>query len=337
MNTIARPCSSAAAITSASRTDPPGCTTAVAPAAATASRPSRNGKNASDAATDPVERVRPERRRLHPRDLHRVDAAHLPGADRQRPIRGREDDRVRLDVRADAPREAQRLPLRRRSAAASSRRAARRDGHGCDASTTRSRSCTSTAPRIDRSSRPRRFAQRREVGGHDAHVAPSPPGSRAPRRPRAGAITASMKVDDDRLRRRRRRSARLRPTMPPNADERVGLARAHVGVGGARAGGDAARVGVLDHRGGRLVELEHDARGGVEIEQVGVRQLLALQHLRVAEAVPPAPRRTTPPADAGSRRSAGRAACGSASGQRCRRRRCRRTRRRATESVVVGA
>src|SRR5436189_44153 len=50
---MARPCSSAAAITSASFTDPPGCTTAVAPAAATASRPSRNGKNASDAATEP--------------------------------------------------------------------------------------------------------------------------------------------------------------------------------------------------------------------------------------------------------------------------------------------
>ena len=54
VNTIARPCSSAAAITSASRTEPPGWTTAVAPAAATASRPSRNGKNASDAATEPA-------------------------------------------------------------------------------------------------------------------------------------------------------------------------------------------------------------------------------------------------------------------------------------------
>ena len=43
------PCSSAAAITSASRTEPPGCTTAVAPALATASSPSRNGKKASDA------------------------------------------------------------------------------------------------------------------------------------------------------------------------------------------------------------------------------------------------------------------------------------------------
>ena len=60
VNTMASPCSSAASITSASRTDPPGCTTAVAPAAATASRPSRNGKNASEAATVPAERaVRP--------------------------------------------------------------------------------------------------------------------------------------------------------------------------------------------------------------------------------------------------------------------------------------
>src|SRR5690606_13643146 len=54
--TIAMSCSSAAAMTSASRTDPPGCTTAVAPAAARLSRPSRNGKKASDAATVPRSR-----------------------------------------------------------------------------------------------------------------------------------------------------------------------------------------------------------------------------------------------------------------------------------------
>ena len=35
---------------------------------------------------------------------------------------------------------------------------------------------------------------------------------------------------------------------------------------------------MLDDRRRRLVELEHDARGGVEIEQVRVRELLALQH-----------------------------------------------------------
>ena len=47
VNTMAMPCSSAAAMTSASRTLPPGWMTARTPASATASRPSRNGKKAS--------------------------------------------------------------------------------------------------------------------------------------------------------------------------------------------------------------------------------------------------------------------------------------------------
>src|SRR6267378_2715592 len=53
VNTIASPSSLAAAITSSSRTLPPGWMTAFAPARATTSTPSRNGKNASDATTDP--------------------------------------------------------------------------------------------------------------------------------------------------------------------------------------------------------------------------------------------------------------------------------------------
>src|SRR5882672_3623442 len=53
VNTMASPSSSAAAITSSSRTLPPGWITAFAPARATTSTPSRNGKNASDATTDP--------------------------------------------------------------------------------------------------------------------------------------------------------------------------------------------------------------------------------------------------------------------------------------------
>src|SRR5690625_3233940 len=43
VNIMLSPCSLAAAITSSSRTEPPGCTTALTPAAAAASRPSRNG------------------------------------------------------------------------------------------------------------------------------------------------------------------------------------------------------------------------------------------------------------------------------------------------------
>src|SRR5262249_25272312 len=53
VNTIATPRSSAALITSLSRIDPPGWITAVAPASIAASRPSANGKKASDATTDP--------------------------------------------------------------------------------------------------------------------------------------------------------------------------------------------------------------------------------------------------------------------------------------------
>src|SRR6185437_3151300 len=54
VNTMAMPRSSAAAITSASRTLPPGWITATAPWSATTSRPSRNGKNASEATTEPA-------------------------------------------------------------------------------------------------------------------------------------------------------------------------------------------------------------------------------------------------------------------------------------------
>src|SRR6516164_7394307 len=46
-------CSSQAAMESASRLDPPGCTIAVTPARAASSTLSRNGKKASDASTQP--------------------------------------------------------------------------------------------------------------------------------------------------------------------------------------------------------------------------------------------------------------------------------------------
>src|SRR5690606_13564211 len=54
VNTMDMPCSSAAAITSASRMEPPGWITAAMPAAAAASMPSRKGKKASEAITEPA-------------------------------------------------------------------------------------------------------------------------------------------------------------------------------------------------------------------------------------------------------------------------------------------
>jgi hypothetical protein len=54
VNTIAIPAASATAITSASRIEPPGWMTAVAPASIAASRPSAKGKKASEATTEPM-------------------------------------------------------------------------------------------------------------------------------------------------------------------------------------------------------------------------------------------------------------------------------------------
>src|SRR5262249_2756258 len=56
VKTIAKPCSSQAAMLSASRWEPPGWAIAVTPAAAAASTLSRKGKNASDASTLPFTR-----------------------------------------------------------------------------------------------------------------------------------------------------------------------------------------------------------------------------------------------------------------------------------------
>ena len=57
---------------------PPGWMTAVAPAWATTSRPSGNGKKASEAATEPE---RGAGRRFHGAEAGGVDAGHLAGAD----------------------------------------------------------------------------------------------------------------------------------------------------------------------------------------------------------------------------------------------------------------
>ena len=113
---MATPLSSAAWITSVSRSEPPGWITAVAPASIATSRPSANGKNASDATTEPLVRHREaERLRgilgLAHRDAGRVDAAHLAGADADRGAVLGVDDGVRLDVLRHAERETQVVEL----------------------------------------------------------------------------------------------------------------------------------------------------------------------------------------------------------------------------------
>ena len=111
VKTIASPASSAAAITSSSRIEPPGWITAVAPASAAASRPSAKGKKASDATAEPIVRgsaqplasaasSRPDRG-----DARAVAPVHLAGADAGGDAVLRIDDRVRLDVLGDGPGE----------------------------------------------------------------------------------------------------------------------------------------------------------------------------------------------------------------------------------------
>ena len=101
VNTMAMPCSSAAAMTSASRTLPPGWITAVMPAAAAASMPSRNGKKASLAQTPADDSI------AGPvgGDPRRVEAVLLAGADAEAPA-----DLGRRRWRSSSPR---RTPSRR--------------------------------------------------------------------------------------------------------------------------------------------------------------------------------------------------------------------------------
>jgi hypothetical protein len=104
------PASSAAAITSSSRTDPPGWMTAVAPASAAARRPSGKGKKASEATTEPFAGARagPAPRPcggLERGDGRAVEPAHLARADAHGRAVPRVDDGVRLDVLGDRPGE----------------------------------------------------------------------------------------------------------------------------------------------------------------------------------------------------------------------------------------
>ena len=111
VNSMARPASSAAAITSSSRIEPPGWITAVAPASTAASKPSANGKKASEATAEPTVRgsAQPFASAASSAsdrgDARAVAAVHLAGADAGGDAVLGIDDRVRLDVLGDGPGE----------------------------------------------------------------------------------------------------------------------------------------------------------------------------------------------------------------------------------------
>ncbi len=107
------PWSSAALITSSSRIEPPGWITAVAPASIATSNPSANGKNASEATTEPLVSGAAQLQLacrilgLARRDARRIDTAHLPGADADGGAVLRVDDGIRLHVLGDTERKTQ--------------------------------------------------------------------------------------------------------------------------------------------------------------------------------------------------------------------------------------
>ena len=104
VKTMATPASSAAAMTSWSRIEPPGWMTAVAPAAIIDSRPSAKGRKASDATAEPLRQrlgkpsALAASSALMRGDAGRIDAAHLAGADADRLAVLGVDDGVGLHV-----------------------------------------------------------------------------------------------------------------------------------------------------------------------------------------------------------------------------------------------
>ena len=99
---------------------------------------------------------------------------------------------------------------------------------------------------------------------------------RAPRPSKPGAITASTKCSVS-LARRGRVDPLVEGDDPAEGRGRVAGPGPLVGLERALAQPGAAGVGVLDDHAGRLVDLGGQAPGGVEVEDVVERELLALQ------------------------------------------------------------
>ena len=183
-----------------------------APLSATTSRPSRNGKNASEATTEPRER-QPRVLRLDRGDARRVDAAHLARADAERAAARGEDDRVRLDELGDAPGEQQVVDLRPASGlrCVTTLQLGSRDVRVVGRL---HQQAAADALQVERVARARPAAARSRARARSS--------SRAMTRERFGACTparsALRRTAPRPLRASRRPPARLNAMMPPNAD-----------------------------------------------------------------------------------------------------------------------
>ena len=286
---MAMPCSSAAAITSSSRIEPPGWITAVAPASAAASRPSANGKKASEATTEPLVSgsARPAAsrglRRLAGGDARGIDAAHLAGADADRGAVLGIDDGVRLHVLGDPEGEHQvgQLGCGRRALGHDLQRPCRRPRH-CRASApgSRRRPCAPSSPAARGSGRPPVEQQAQVLlRGDDRDRPPSSA---------SGAMITSVKISTISS----RGLGVERPVERDDAAEgrdRVAAQRLVVGLEQGRAFGDAAGIGVLDDGDGGGSAGSNSAtqlEGGVGVVDVVVGELLALHLPRRGDARP---------------------------------------------------
>ena len=252
-------------MTSSSRTEPPGWMTATAPAATAASSPSRNGKKASDAQAVPLRPL------AGPASgqLGRLDAAHLPGphADRDAgPWRARSRSTSRAWRR---PRRSAGRATALRWAGPSSRPwRPRQSSGGSD----------------DWSRNPPATLRRSNVG--DVHrVGSQDPQVLLLRQDLESIVVVSRGDDDlgedlgDRLS-GREVAGRVQSDDPaerrcPVAIESLrGTPREM-----RRCDRDSARVRVLDDRGTGSLELERELPRCVGVEEVVVRQLLAVELL----------------------------------------------------------
>ena len=260
VKTIAMPCSSAAATTSSSRTEPPGSITALTPASAAASMPSRNGKNASDASTEAAD-LEPLVQRLDARDLRGVDPAHLARPDPDGHAVPAVDDGVRLHELDDLPREEQ-IPHFRLVGRAPGHDLQIIPGDGAGIAVLHQQPAGDPLE-VERGVR--RGGERATLQHPDVLLARE-------RRERPG-FDAGRDDDLDELAFDDRRGG-LRIERAVERDDaaergrRIGSERAIVRIANAFPDRDTARVRMLDDHAGGLFEALHTFEGGVRIGHV---------------------------------------------------------------------
>ena len=260
--------------------------------------PSGNGKNASDAATDPAARS-PARSTREPARVDPVDLAHADADGRRR---RREQDRVRLDRADGTPGEA---PGRRASLVGRPRRPPASTAVGSSPGASIGRPSAANRPpgtdtRLDGA------FDRSGLGDEHAQVLLAPSVSSAPGS-KAGATMTSVKIVGQLVRPFATLTGRFVAITPPNALTGSQACALRWASAMSVADRDAARVGVLDDRDARLGEVVRGTPGRVGVDVVVVAHLLAGQLLAVGDAtVGPRRRCTAPRAGAGSRRSAAR-------------------------------